>query len=117
MKFIELTDRSGETHFINADQICGVQARVVDASVGRFSKSEVKGSKLRVQGYGRALQFNETPAELVANIETLRSAPSERVLRLAELQKEMAGTLPDSYIRYAPPNPSAHAPRSPLGGR
>lgn len=62
MKLIKLVDRSKNEYWINLDQICGIEELM---PIG--PKAE-RGSKMRINGFSRALQFNESPEELERRI-------------------------------------------------
>lgn len=59
MILVKFVDRSDDVHWINIDQICSITPRS-DSS----SERKMSGSRMRVNGYNRSLNFEMSPEEL-----------------------------------------------------
>lgn len=59
MILVKFVDRSDDVHWINIDQICSITPRS-DSN----SERKMSGSRMRVNGYSRSLNFKMSPEEL-----------------------------------------------------
>lgn len=65
MKFVELVDNEGKVHYVNPDQICSIQPIF---SVSGPKDRGPEGSRVRINGYTRALLFDEVPIDVIDTI-------------------------------------------------
>jgi len=65
MRFVELVDNEGKTHYVNPDQICSIQPIF---SVSGPKDRDPEGSRIRINGYTRALLLDIHPIDLIDTI-------------------------------------------------
>ncbi|AON97432.1 hypothetical protein SEA_CHEWYVIII_9 [Rhodococcus phage ChewyVIII] len=65
MRFVELVDNEGKTHYVNPDQICSIQPIF---AVSGPKDRDPEGSRMRINGYTRALLLDLHPIDLIDTI-------------------------------------------------